>query len=137
MSQHDLLDQVESQSFSLKLQHVSIVTHVVSKQLHDEGGNAAVDAYKDVDAGEDDVRCAGDLKEEGSRVHERSDGPPERHQTQLNDHWNLQDNTTTKDLDRLNVCYQEVQLVLQTVVTDTGQCRPHHYRAEPNRTEQN
>lgn len=48
-------------------------THVVSEQLHDEGGDAAVDADEDVDAGEDDVRRAGDLEQEGSRVHERRD----------------------------------------------------------------
>lgn len=51
-------------------------THVVSEQLHDEGGDAAVDADQDVDAGEDHVRRAGDLKEEGGGVHERRDGPP-------------------------------------------------------------
>lgn len=51
------------------------MTHIVSKQLHDESGDAAVDADEDVHAGEDDVRRAGDLKEEGGRVHQRSDGP--------------------------------------------------------------
>lgn len=61
----------------MKLQPVDALTHVVSKQLHDEGGDAAVDADEDVDAGEDDVRRAGDLKEEGGRVHQRSDRPAE------------------------------------------------------------
>lgn len=81
---HQVFGKNCSQSFRLKLQCVSIVTHIVSEQLHDKSGNAAVDAYKDVDAGEDDIRRAGDLKKEGSRVHQRSDGPPERHQTQFN-----------------------------------------------------
>lgn len=53
-----------------------MVTHVVSEQLHDEGGDAAVDADQDVDAGQDHVGSAGDLKEEGGRVHQRGDGPP-------------------------------------------------------------
>lgn len=52
-------------------------THVVPKQLHDEGGDAAVDADEDVDAGQDYVGGAGDLEEEGSGVHQGSDGPPE------------------------------------------------------------
>ncbi len=54
-----------------------MLTHVVSEQLHDEGGDAAIDADEDVDAGEDDVGRAGDLKEEGGGVHQRSDRPPE------------------------------------------------------------
>lgn len=48
---------------------------MVTKEFHDKGGDAAVDADEDVDAGEDDVGGAGDLKEEGGRVHERGDGP--------------------------------------------------------------
>lgn len=56
-----------------------MVTHMVSKQLHDKGGDAAVDADQDVDTGEDDVRGAWDLEEEGGRVHQRSDGPPEKY----------------------------------------------------------
>lgn len=56
-----------------------MVTHVVSKQLHDKGGDAAVDADQDVDTGEDDVGGAWDLEEEGGRVHQRSDGPPEKY----------------------------------------------------------
>ena len=52
-------------------------THVVPKQLHDEGGDAAVDADEDVDAGEDHVGRAGDGEEERRRVHQRGDGPPE------------------------------------------------------------
>lgn len=48
---------------------------MVSKKLHDEGGDAAVDADEDVDAGEDDISRAGDGEEEGCRVHEGSDGP--------------------------------------------------------------
>lgn len=54
---------------------VSVVTHIVAKQLHDEGGDAPVDADEDVDAGEDHVGRAGDLEEEGGRVHQRGDGP--------------------------------------------------------------
>lgn len=53
-----------------------MVTHVVSKQLHDEGRDAAVDADEDVDTREDHVSCAGDFEEEGGRIHEGSDGPP-------------------------------------------------------------
>lgn len=53
-----------------------MVTHVVPKQLHDKGGDAAVDANEDVDAGEDHVCRAGDFEEEGGGVHQRSDGPP-------------------------------------------------------------
>lgn len=52
-------------------------THIVAKQLHDKGGDASVDADKDVDAGQDDVRRAGDLKEERRWVHQGCDGPPE------------------------------------------------------------
>ena len=48
---------------------------MVSEKLHDEGGDASVDADEDIDTGEDDVCRAGDLKEEGGRVHERRDGP--------------------------------------------------------------
>lgn len=54
---------------------IAMVTHVVTKQLHDEGGDAAVDANQDVDAGEDHVGRAGDLEEEGGRVHQGGDGP--------------------------------------------------------------
>ena len=53
------------------------VTHVVPKQLHDEGGDAAVDADEDVDAGENHVGRAGNGEEEGGWVHQRGDGPPE------------------------------------------------------------
>lgn len=52
-----------------------VVTHIISKQLHDKGGDAAIDPDEDVDAGENYICCAGDLKEEGSWVHERRDGP--------------------------------------------------------------
>lgn len=52
-----------------------MVTHIVTKQLHDEGGDTSVDADEDVDAGEDNIGCAGDLEEEGGRVHQGSDGP--------------------------------------------------------------
>lgn len=48
---------------------------MVAEQLHDEGGDAAVDANEDVDAGQDHVGRAGDLEEEGGRVHEGRDGP--------------------------------------------------------------
>ena len=58
-------------------------THVVPKQLHDEGGDATVDADEDVDAGENHVGRAGDGEEEGGRVHERRDGPPEGPQTHV------------------------------------------------------
>lgn len=56
-------------------------TDVVSEELHDEGGDAPVDADEDVDAGEDDVGRAGDGEEEGGRVHERRDGPAANTQT--------------------------------------------------------
>ena len=52
-----------------------VKTNIVSKQLHDEGRDAAVDADEDVDAGEDDVRRARDGEEEGGGVHERRDWP--------------------------------------------------------------
>lgn len=50
-------------------------THMVSKELHDEGGDAAIDADENVDAGEDHIGGAGDGEEEGGWVHERRDGP--------------------------------------------------------------
>lgn len=52
--------------------------YIASKQLQDKGGDAAVDADQYVHAGQNHVGCAGDLKEEGGRVHERRDGPPAR-----------------------------------------------------------
>lgn len=52
-----------------------MLAHIISKQLHDKGGDAAIDADEDVDAGENYICCAGDLKEEGGWVHQRRDGP--------------------------------------------------------------
>lgn len=59
----------------------SCCTHVAAEELEDKGGDAAVDADEDVDGGEHHVGRAGDLKEEGRRVHQGRDGPPRsRHQ---------------------------------------------------------
>lgn len=52
------------------------VTHLVIKQLHDEGGHAAIDADEEVDAGQHHVRCAGNAEDEGSWIHHGGDGPP-------------------------------------------------------------
>lgn len=50
--------------------------YIASKQLQHERGDAAVDSYQNVHAGQDHVGCAGDLKEERGRVHQGGDGPP-------------------------------------------------------------
>lgn len=52
--------------------------YIASKQLQNKRGDAAVDADQYVHTGQNHVGCAGDLKEEGGRVHERRDGPPAR-----------------------------------------------------------
>ena len=70
------------------LQQMCGVTYVVSKELHDKGGDAAVDADEDVDGGEHHVGRAGDLKEEGSRVHQGSDRPAIEEQQQ-GQHWQV------------------------------------------------
>lgn len=49
-----------------------IHAYIATKKLQDEGGHAAVDSNEDVDAGEDHVGRAGDLKEERCWVHQRS-----------------------------------------------------------------
>lgn len=66
------------------MQQMCGVTYVVSKELHDKGGDAAVDADEDVDGGEHHVGRAGDFKEEGRGVHQGRDGPPrKRHQKEV------------------------------------------------------
>lgn len=50
---------------------------VVLKELQEEGGHSGRDADEEVDHDEEHVRCAGDLKPEGCRIHNGSDGPPE------------------------------------------------------------
>lgn len=59
-----------------------IHAYIAAKKLQDEGGHAAVDPNQDVDAGQHHVSRAGDLKEEGCWVHQRSYGPAVRRQTQ-------------------------------------------------------
>lgn len=49
--------------------------YIASKQLQYECGDAAVDSYQYVHAGQNHIGCAGDLKEERGRVHQRGDGP--------------------------------------------------------------
>ncbi len=53
-------------------------TYVAAKKLQNEGGDAAVDSYQDVHAGQNHVGRAGDLEEERGRVHQRGDGPAGR-----------------------------------------------------------
>ena len=64
------------------------VPYVVSEEFHDEGGDAAVDADEDVDGGQHHVGRAGDLKEEGCRVHQGSDRPAIEEQKQ-GQHWQV------------------------------------------------
>lgn len=49
---------------------------VVFKELQKKSRNRGSDAYKEVDDDEEDIGCTGNLKPEGCRVHDRSDGPP-------------------------------------------------------------
>lgn len=58
---------------------------MIPEELHDEGGDAAVDPDEDVDAGEDHVGRAGDTEEERRRVHQRRDGPPAHMRTNAAD----------------------------------------------------
>lgn len=57
-------------------------TYIAAKKLQDEGGHTAVDSNEDVDAGQDHIGRAGDLKEERRGVHQRSYGPAVEGQTQ-------------------------------------------------------
>lgn len=52
-------------------------TYIVAEQLQDEGGDATVNADEDVDTGKGHVGRAGDLEEEGGRIHQGGDGPSE------------------------------------------------------------
>lgn len=48
-------------------------TYIASKQLQDKCGHTAVDPYQYVDARQNHVGSARDLKEEGGWVHQRGD----------------------------------------------------------------
>lgn len=49
--------------------------YFINKELKDEGGYAAIDAYEKVDGGEHHIGCAGHREHERGRVHQGSDGP--------------------------------------------------------------
>ena len=51
------------------------MSYIASKQLQYKCGDAAIDSYQYVHAGQNHVGRAGDLKEERGRVHQRGDGP--------------------------------------------------------------
>lgn len=52
------------------------------KELEEEGSNCGSNAYEEVDHYEEYVSCAGNLKPEGCWVHDGSDGPAGRNQTE-------------------------------------------------------
>ena len=56
-------------------------TYIAAEQLQHKRGDAAIDSYQYVDAGQNHVGRAGDLKEEWGWVHQRGDRPPERKHT--------------------------------------------------------
>lgn len=58
-------------------------TYIVVKELHHEGGQTAVYADEEVDAGQHHVGCAGHTEDEGGRVHHGDDGPPAKNKTTL------------------------------------------------------
>lgn len=60
---------------SLNSKWLRDIIYIASKQLQYKCGDAAVDSYQYVNAGQNHVGRAGDLKEERGGVHQRGDGP--------------------------------------------------------------
>lgn len=52
-----------------------ISIYIASKQLQDKCGDTAIDSYQYVDAGQNYVSRAGDLKEKWGWIHQRGDRP--------------------------------------------------------------
>lgn len=66
----------------LKVYQIQLfVTHLIVKELHDEGGHTAIYANEEVDAGQHHISCAGHTEDEGGWVHHWCDGPPEQSKT--------------------------------------------------------
>lgn len=67
---------------AIRINPIGHYTYIATEKLQDEGGHTAIDSNEDVDAGQDDVGCARDLKEERCWIHQRSYGPAaQRHTT--------------------------------------------------------
>lgn len=58
-------------------------TYIIIKELHNKRGHAAVNADKEVDAGQYHIGRAGHTEDEGGGVHHRGDGPPAENNTLL------------------------------------------------------
>lgn len=58
-------------------------TYIIIKELHNKCGHAAVNADKEVDAGQYHIGRAGHTEDEGGGVHHRGDGPPAENNTLL------------------------------------------------------
>lgn len=50
-------------------------TYITTEQLQNKSRHTAVNPNQYVDTGQDNVRRAGDLEQEGGRVHQRCDRP--------------------------------------------------------------
>lgn len=55
---------------------VFVFLHLIYKQLQDEGGDAPVDADKEVDGSQNNISRAWNGENKGCWVHQRSDRPP-------------------------------------------------------------